>query len=104
LKEEFKKLKWDKIVAFQTRNPLHYAHIELTKRAAKEFNCNLLLHPVVGPTKPGDIDYKTRMDCYHAVLDEYPKEGIASLLSTLPLSMRMAGPRECMLHAIIRKN
>lgn len=63
-----------------------------------------MLHPVVGPTKPGDIDYKTRMDCYAAVLDEYPKENINVLFRTLPLSMRMAGPRECMLHALIRKN
>jgi len=70
LKQKFQEMGWDKVVAFQTRNPLHYAHIELTKRAAKETGCNLLIHPVVGPTKPGDIDYKTRMECYAAVIEE----------------------------------
>lgn len=69
MKLELHKKGWDRVVAFQTRNPLHYAHIELTIRAAQEYDCNLLIHPVVGPTKPGDIDYKTRMQCYDVVKD-----------------------------------
>lgn len=104
VKLELHKKGWDRVVAFQTRNPLHYAHIELTIRAALEYECNLLIHPVVGPTKPGDIDYKTRMQCYDVAKDIYPSHNIKAMLSTIPLSMRMAGPRECMLHALIRKN
>jgi sulfate adenylyltransferase len=89
-------------VAFQTRNPLHRAHLELTLRAALQADAHVLLHPVVGPTKPGDIDHATRVRCYQAILPYYPSGRV--LLSLLPLAMRMAGPREALWHAIIRKN
>ncbi|MEQ9115379.1 MAG: bifunctional sulfate adenylyltransferase/adenylylsulfate kinase [Rickettsiales bacterium] len=102
LKEEFDRLGWKKIVAFQTRNPLHKAHQELTLRAAKDNEANLLIHPVVGMTKPGDIDHHTRVRCYEAIIDSYPQE--TTKLSLLPIAMRMAGPREALWHAIIRKN
>lgn len=102
LREQFKKHGWDKVVAFQTRNPMHRAHVELTIRAAKELEANVLIHPVVGLTKPGDVDHYTRVRCYEKVLNKYPI-GTASL-SLLPLAMRMGGPREALWHAIIRKN
>jgi len=98
----FRKLGWRKIVAFQTRNPLHRAHQELTFRAAKEVQANLLIQPVVGLTKPGDINHFTRVRCYEHVLEEYPEQ--TTSLSLLNLAMRMAGPREAIWHAIIRKN
>ena len=91
-----------KVVAFQTRNPLHQAHVELTQRAAQQHGAHLLIHPVVGLTKPGDIDYFTRVRCYKQILKYYPKEMVT--LSLLPISMRMAGPREALWHALIRKN
>jgi sulfate adenylyltransferase len=93
---------WRRIVAFQTRNPMHRAHYELTLRAAKELQANLLVHPVVGMTKPGDLDHYTRVRCYQALLERYPKPTVK--LSLLNLAMRMAGPREALWHAIIRKN
>ena len=102
LKKQFKKMGWDKVVAFQTRNPMHRAHKEISFRAATENSANLLLHPVVGPTKPGDIDHYTRVRCYQKVLKYFP-EG-TTMLSLLPLAMRMAGPREALWHALIRKN
>ena len=102
LRALFRKLGWRKIVAFQTRNPLHRAHQELTFRAAREAEANLLIHPVVGMTKPGDVDHFTRVRCYEAVLDKYPTQTTA--LSLLNLAMRMAGPREAMWHGIIRRN
>ena len=102
LRSEFASLGWQKVVAFQTRNPMHRAHQELTFRAAAELEANLLIHPVVGMTKPGDVDHYTRVRCYQAVLGHYPKN--TALLSLLPLAMRMGGPREALLHAIIRKN
>ena len=102
LRAEFAKLGWRKIVAFQTRNPMHRAHFELTARAAAESGANLLVHPVVGMTKPGDVDHYTRVRCYEAVAQHYPR-GTAKL-SLLPLAMRMGGPREAVFHAIIRKN
>ena len=91
------------VVAFQTRNPMHRAHEELTKRAAQESGANLLLNPVVGMTKPGDVDHYTRVRIYKALIENYydPK---TTLLSLLPLAMRMAGPREAIWHAIIRRN
>ena len=98
----FRKLGWRRVVAFQTRNPLHRAHQELTFRAAKESQANLLLHPVVGMTKPGDVDHFTRVRCYEAVLDKYP--GATTSMSLLNLAMRMAGPREAVWHGLIRKN
>jgi sulfate adenylyltransferase len=102
LRAFFRKMGWRKIVAFQTRNPLHRAHQELTFRAAREAEANLLIHPVVGMTKPGDVDHFTRVRCYEAVLDKYPAQTTA--LSLLNLAMRMAGPREAVWHGIIRKN
>ena len=93
---------WHRIVAFQTRNPLHRAHQELTFRAAREAQANLLIHPVVGLTKPGDIDHFTRVRCYEAVLDQYPSS--TTSLSLLNLAMRMAGPREAVWHGLIRAN
>jgi sulfate adenylyltransferase len=102
LRAFFRKLGWRKIVAFQTRNPLHRAHQELTFRAAREAQANLLIHPVVGLTKPGDIDHFTRVRCYEAVLDQYPSA--TTELSLLNLAMRMAGPREAVWHGIIRRN
>jgi sulfate adenylyltransferase len=102
LRELFAKWSWRKVVAFQTRNPLHRAHQELTFRAARQAEANLLLHPVVGMTKPGDIDYFTRVRCYERLLPHYPEQTTA--LSLLPLAMRMAGPREAVWHGIIRKN
>ena len=102
LRTEFAKLGWTKVVAFQTRNPMHRAHQELTLRAAKEVEANLLIHPVVGMTKPGDVDHYTRVRCYQALLHRYPRK--TAMLSLLPLAMRMAGPREAVWHAIIRKN
>ena len=102
LKKIFKNLGWKKIIAFQTRNPLHCAHVEMTKRALNENNAKLLIHPVVGMTKPGDVNHHTRLRCYQSVLKRY-EEGDA-ILSLIPLAMRMGGPREAVWHAIIRKN
>ncbi|MGI9342625.1 MAG: bifunctional sulfate adenylyltransferase/adenylylsulfate kinase [Gammaproteobacteria bacterium] len=102
MRARFKKLGFRKVVAFQTRNPMHRAHQELTFRAAKENEANLLIHPVVGMTKPGDIDHYTRVRCYEKILEEYPEQ--TTELSLLNLAMRMAGPREALWHAIIRKN
>ena len=102
MKTQFKKLGWKKIVAFQTRNPMHRAHKEIAFNAAIENNANLLIHPVVGPTKPGDVDHYTRVRCYQKILKYFPKG--TTTLSLLPLAMRMAGPREALWHAIIRKN
>jgi sulfate adenylyltransferase len=78
------------VVSFQTRNPLHRAHHELTLRAAKEVEANLLIHPVVGMTKPGDVDHYTRVRCYQAIMDGYPHN--TAMLSLLPLAMRMGDP------------
>ena len=93
----------ENVVAFQTRNPLHRAHEELTKRATEEINGVLLLHPVVGLTKPGDIDYFTRVRTYKALASHY-YDSKRILLALLPLAMRMAGPREALWHALIRRN
>ena len=102
LRTFFRKMGWRRVVAFQTRNPLHRAHQELTFRAAKEAQANLLIHPVVGLTKPGDIDHFTRVRCYEAVLDKYPSS--TTSLSLLNLAMRMGGPREAVWHGLIRAN
>tara|TARA_Y100001968_G_scaffold83411_1_gene74544 strand:+ start:2069 stop:3778 length:1710 start_codon:yes stop_codon:yes gene_type:complete len=102
LRKLFKKLRWTNIIAFQTRNPMHRAHVELTKRALNENNAKLLIHPAVGVTKPGDVNHYTRVRCYKSIMDKYDKDMAA--LSLLPLAMRMAGPREALWHAIIRKN
>jgi sulfate adenylyltransferase len=93
----------DNVVAFQTRNPLHRIHEELTKRAAAQVSGSLLVHPTVGMTKPGDVDHYTRVRTYKALVDNhYDKNN--TMLSLLPLAMRMAGPKEALLHAIIRRN
>ena len=91
------------VVAFQTRNPLHRAHEELTARAAREIDGALLLHPVVGLTKPGDIDHFTRVRSYRVLAERY-YDPDRMMLALLPLAMRMAGPREALWHAIIRRN
>ena len=93
---------WSQVVAFQTRNPMHRAHLELTHRAASELGANLLIHPVVGLTKPGDVDHYTRVRCYEQIIEKYPTG--TAMLSLLPLAMRMGGPREAVWHAIIRRN
>ncbi len=93
---------WQRVVGFQTRNPMHRAHLELTLRAARDVDAHLLVHPSVGMTKPGDVDHYTRVRCYQHVLASYP-EGTAKL-ALLPLAMRLGGPREAVWHAIIRKN
>jgi sulfate adenylyltransferase len=93
---------WQRVVAFQTRNPMHRAHQELTLRAARDVDAHLLVHPSVGMTKPGDVDHYTRVRCYQSVLASYPA-GTATL-ALLPLAMRLGGPREAVWHAIIRKN
>jgi sulfate adenylyltransferase len=102
LKEKFLQNGWSKIVGFQTRNPMHRAHQELTQRACLQTGASLLLQPVVGMTKPGDIEYYTRVRCYEHIIKTYPAE--TTILSLLPLAMRMGGPREAVWHAIIRKN
>jgi sulfate adenylyltransferase len=102
LRAKFERWGWHRVVAFQTRNPMHRAHQELTQRAAQIAEANLLIHPVVGQTKPGDVDHFARVRCYEQVLKAYPEQ--TTLLSLLPLAMRMAGPREAVWHAIIRKN
>ena len=102
LRAEFARLGWRRVVAFQTRNPMHRAHQELTFRAAKQVEANLLIHPSVGMTKPGDVDYFTRVRCYELLLPKYPHGTVK--LSMLPLAMRMGGPREAIWHGLIRKN
>ena len=93
---------WRRTAAFQTRNPMHRAHVELTLRAAREAEANVLVHPVAGETRPGDVDPYTRVRCYQAVMKRYPRN--TAMLALLPLAMRMAGPREAVWHAIVRKN
>ena len=102
IRKSFNEMGWDKVVAFQTRNPLHRAHVEMTLNAMKDLDARLLLHPVVGLTKPGDVDHFTRVRCYEKVIQKYPSN--SAILALLPLAMRMGGPRETLLHALIRKN
>ena len=102
LRARFARQGWRRVVAFQTRNPMHRAHMELTVRAARQAEANLLVHPVVGMTKPGDVDHYTRVRCYEKLLVRYPERTTA--LSLLHLAMRMGGPREALWHAIVRKN
>ncbi len=102
LRALFRQRGWTRVVGFQTRNPMHRAHVELTRRAMEEAQGALLIHPAVGRTSPYDLDYFTRVRCYQAVLKQYPQDRV--LLSLLPLAMRMAGPREALWHAIIRRN
>ena len=102
VKSIFKKMGWTKVIAFQTRNPLHKAHVEMTLQAMQSIDANLFLHPVIGMTKPGDINHFTRVRCYEYVIKKYPDD--SAFLALLPLAMRMGGPREALLHAVIRKN
>ncbi len=98
----FSKMGWRQVIAFQTRRPFHNAHKAMTLKAANEIGANILLHPIVGPTSPGDIDYYARIRCYKAIWKTYPAE--SALLNLLPAAMRMAGPREALLQAVINKN
>lgn len=102
LRKIFVKNNWRNVVAFQTRNPMHRAHYELTVKAIERYNTKLLIHPVIGVTKQGDIDCYTRVRCYKSILKYYQNFDV--ILSLLPLAMRMAGPREALWHSIIRKN
>jgi sulfate adenylyltransferase len=102
VRTEFARVGWRRVVAFQTRNPMHRAHVELAFRASKQVEASLLIHPVVGMTKPGDVDYYTRVRCYQLLLSKFPQS--TAKLSLLPLAMRMGGPREAIWHALIRKN
>ncbi len=102
LRSLFQRLGWRRVVAFQTRNPMHKAHHAMTLRAVKRVEANLLVHPVVGLTKPGDISHYTRVKCYEHLLEHYPQ--YTATLSLLALAMRMGGPREALWHALIRKN
>ena len=103
VREKLEDMGHDNVVAFQTRNPLHRIHEELTKRAAAEVKGSLLIHPTVGMTKPGDVDHYTRVRTYKALVDNHYDKN-STMLSLLPLAMRMAGPKEVLLHAIIRRN
>jgi len=102
MREKFAQLGWRRVVAFQTRNPIHRAHVELTFQAATEASASLLIHPSVGVTKPGDLGHYTWVRCCQAVLPHYPAN--FATLALLPLAMRMGGPREAVWHAAIRKN
>jgi sulfate adenylyltransferase len=102
LRERFAKLGWNRVVAFQTRNPMHRAHVELAMRAAKQTQANLLINPSVGMTKPGDVDHYTRMRVYQEVIKKFPQS--TAMISMLPVAMRMGGPREVLWHMIMRKN
>jgi sulfate adenylyltransferase len=103
VRERLRAMGYAHTVAFQTRNPLHRIHEELTRRAADEIQGSLLIHPVVGLTRPGDVDHYTRVRIYRSLVDTY-YDPQRTLLSLLPLAMRMAGPREALWHAIIRRN
>ncbi len=103
VREKLEEMGHDNVVAFQTRNPLHRIHEELTKRAAERVKGSLLVHPTVGMTKPGDVDHYTRVRTYKALVDHHYDRN-STMLSLLPLAMRMAGPKEALLHAIIRRN
>jgi sulfate adenylyltransferase len=102
-REQLETFNHENVVAFQTRNPLHRVHEELTKRAVQEVDGVLLLHPSVGMTKPGDVDHFTRVRTYKALAQRYYDQG-RILLALLPLAMRMGGPREALWHALIRRN
>ena len=102
LRQQFDKLGWRRVVAFHTSKPMHRIHREITMDAAKDSQAHILLHPAVGMTKPGDLHYFARVHCYEAILRHYPHN--LAMLSLLPMAVRMAGPREAVLNAIVRKN
>jgi sulfate adenylyltransferase len=102
LRAYFEQHNWSKVIAFQTRNPLHRAHVIMTKRLMAEYQAKFVIHTAVGVTKPGDIDHYSRVRCYQKTLKHYPND--CALLSLLPLAMRMAGPREALWQTIIRQN
>ncbi len=102
LREEFRARGWQRVVAFHTSKPMHRIHRDLTLEAAREADAKLLIHPAVGTTKPGDLLYHARVHCYEAMLDHYPQN--TAMLSLLPASLRMAGPREAIHNAIVRHN
>jgi sulfate adenylyltransferase len=104
VKDQIKKKGWKKVVGFQTRNPIHKHHFHASLKSLEQVgdDAGLLVHPVVGETQEGDVDYHIRLKCYREILPHYPKD--KTMLSLLPLSMRMAGPREALWHAIVRKN
>jgi sulfate adenylyltransferase len=102
LRRLFEKHGWRHVVAFNTSKPMHRLHRDITLRAAKEAQANILLHPAVGMTKPGDLHYYARVHCYQAIRHYYPHS--LAMLSLLPMAVRMAGPREALLNAIVRQN
>ena len=102
LREEFARRGWRQVVGFHTRSPMHKAQVELTLRAARQAQANVLVHPVVRMTQSGDLDHYTRVRCYEAVLARYPQ--FTAKLSLLDMAQRLAGPREALWHAIVRKN
>ncbi len=102
LRSEFKKLGWDKVVAFYTSKPMHRVHHEITTNAAKAVGANLLIQPLSGVGKPGDLAYYSRVHCYQAIMNYYPS--YLAMLSLVPQAMRMAGPREALHNMIVRQN
>jgi sulfate adenylyltransferase len=100
VRAEFARRGWERIVAFHTRNPMHRAHFELTRQAAEAVDAALLLHPVVGMTKPGDVDPVTRIRCYQSLMHRYPKG--RAMMAAIPMAMRMSGPRDSLWNAILR--
>ena len=102
LRQHFDKLGWRSIVAFHTSKPMHAVHYEMTMRASRQVNAHILIHPVAGIAKPGDLHYYSRVHCYEAILKQYPKSLVS--LALIPMAMRMAGPREALMNAIIRQN
>jgi len=102
LRAEFKKNGWDKVVAFHTSKPMHKVHYDITTNAAKSIGANLLIQPLSGVGKPGDLAYYSRVHCYQAIMRYYPK--YLAMLSLIPQAMRMAGPREALHNMILRQN
>jgi sulfate adenylyltransferase len=102
IRATYRKLGWQRVVGFQTRNPIHRPQYEMTIRAMRESKANLLILPIAGMTRPGDFDHFTRVRCYRTVTHHYPPDSF--ILNLLPLAMRLAGPREALLHVIIARN